>query len=96
MPAPVLGRYREEPLRAADMREDTPGCAGTHRIDVGAMNGRYDDQLINWRGSYAVRSTISAEHELHVQERSSRRRLYRWPGRASPQGSNHPVGSTVR
>ena len=71
-PLEYPGRYREEPLHVRlTLREDTPEYpAGTHRIDVGAMNGRYDDQLIELariiRGE--IENPYPYEHELHVQE----------------------------
>lgn len=71
-PLEYPGRYREEPLHVRlTLREDTPEYpAGTHTVNVGTMNGRYDDQLIELariiRGE--IEDPYSYEHDLHVQE----------------------------
>lgn len=71
-PLEYPGRYGEEPLHVRlTLREDTPEYpAGTHQVEVGVMNGRYDDQLIELariiRGE--IGNPYSYEHELHVQE----------------------------
>jgi predicted dehydrogenase len=71
-PLEYPGRYREEPLHVRlTLREDTPEHpVGTHTIDVGVMNGRYDDQLIELariiRGE--IENPYPYQHELHVQE----------------------------
>ncbi len=71
-PLEYPGRYREEPLHVRlTLREDTPEYpAGTHIVDVGVTNGRYDDQLIELarviRGE--IEDPYSYEHDLNVQE----------------------------
>jgi predicted dehydrogenase len=71
-PLEYPGRYREEPLHVRlTLREDAPAYpAGTHIVNVGVMNGRYDDQLIELariiRGE--IENPYSYEHELRVQE----------------------------
>ena len=71
-PLEYPGRYREEPLHVRlTLREDTPEYpAGTHMVDVGVMNGRYDDQLIELarviRGE--IEDPYTYEHDLTVQE----------------------------
>lgn len=71
-PLECPGRYREEPLHVRlTLREDTPEYpAGTHIVDIGVMNGRYDDQLIELariiRGE--IENPYSYEHDLNVQE----------------------------
>ncbi|MFP4250330.1 MAG: Gfo/Idh/MocA family oxidoreductase [Armatimonadota bacterium] len=71
-PLEYPGRYREEPLRVRlTLREDVPKYpAGTHTVNVGVMNGRYDDQLIELarviRGE--IDNPYSYDHELLVQE----------------------------
>ncbi|MGI5817317.1 MAG: Gfo/Idh/MocA family protein [Armatimonadota bacterium] len=71
-PLEYPGRYRQEPLHVRlTLREGTAGyAAGTRTVNVGVMNGRYDDQLIELariiRGE--IENPYSYEHELHVQE----------------------------
>ena len=71
-PLEYPGRYAEEPLHVRlTMREDCPESpAGTHIVDVGVMNGRYEDQLIELariiRGE--IENPYPYEHELLVQE----------------------------
>jgi predicted dehydrogenase len=71
-PLEYPGRYREEPLRVRlTLREDTSEYpAGTQTVDVGVMNGRYDDQLIELariiRGE--IEDPYSYEHDLNVHE----------------------------
>lgn len=65
-------RYRLDPLHVRlTLLEDQPGyAAGTHQIDVGVMNGRYDEQLTELariiRGEMA--NPYPCEHEFLVQE----------------------------
>jgi predicted dehydrogenase len=71
-PLEYPGRYAEEPLHVRlTLREDCPEYpAGTHIVDVGVMNGRYEDQLIELariiRGE--IENPYPYEHELLVQE----------------------------
>ncbi|NLO04783.1 MAG: Gfo/Idh/MocA family oxidoreductase [candidate division WS1 bacterium] len=64
--------YHRDPLHVRlTLREDTPEYpAGTHIVDVGVMNGRYDAQLIELarviRGD--IENPYSYDHELLVQE----------------------------
>ena len=71
-PLEYPGRYREEPLHVRlTLREDTPEYpAGTHIVDVGVSNGRYDDQLIELARviNGEIEDPYSYEHDLHVQE----------------------------
>jgi hypothetical protein len=53
------------------LREDTPDYpAGTHDINAGVMNGRYDDQLIELARviNGEIDNPYPYEHELLVQE----------------------------
>jgi predicted dehydrogenase len=65
-------RYRLDPLQVRlTLLEDTPDySAGTHIVNVGVMNGRYDDQLIELarviRGK--IDNPYSYDHELLAQE----------------------------
>lgn len=65
-------RYHLDPLHVRlTLREDTPDYpTGTHIVDAGVMNGRYDDQLIEL--ARIIRREIGNpypyEHELLVQE----------------------------
>ncbi|MGI5817092.1 MAG: Gfo/Idh/MocA family protein [Armatimonadota bacterium] len=65
-------RYRLDPLHVRlTLREDTPDYpAGTHVINVGVMNGRYDDQLIELARviNGEIDNPYPYEHELLVQE----------------------------
>ena len=65
-------RYRIDPLHVRlTLLEDQPGyAAGTHVVNVGIMNGRYDEQLTELariiRGEIA--NPYPVEHEFLVQE----------------------------
>jgi hypothetical protein len=53
------------------LREDNPEyTAGTHVVNVGVMNHRYDDQLIELAGviNGEIENPYPYEHELLVQE----------------------------
>lgn len=69
---PPGDRYRLDPLYVRlTLLEDTPEFpAGTHRVDVGVMNGRYEDQLTELarviRGE--IENPYPYEHELLTQE----------------------------
>jgi len=64
--------YRRDSLHVRiTLREDTPEYpAGTHTVDVGVMNGRYDDQLIELARiiNGKIENPYSYEHEFQVQE----------------------------
>lgn len=66
------GCYRLDPLRVRlTVREDNPQyTAGTHIVDVGVMNGRYEDQLIELARviNGEIENPYTYEHELLVQE----------------------------
>ncbi|MFP3904793.1 MAG: Gfo/Idh/MocA family protein, partial [Armatimonadota bacterium] len=68
---PWIG-YREAPLHVRlTLREDTPEYpAGTDTVNVGVMNGRYDDQLIELAGiiNGEIDNPYPYEHDLTVQE----------------------------
>ncbi|HCE44641.1 MAG TPA: gfo/Idh/MocA family oxidoreductase [Lentisphaeria bacterium] len=65
-------RYRLDPLhvRLTLKESNTEFAAGTHVVDVGVLNGRYEEQLIEF--SRIIRGEISnpfpIEHEFLVQE----------------------------
>lgn len=65
-------RYRHDPLQVRlTLKEgNAEYAAGTHRVDVGVMNGRYEEQLIELarilRGE--TRNPYPIEHEYLVQE----------------------------
>ncbi len=65
-------RQRLDPLHVRlTLRESNPEyAAGTHLVDVGAMNGRYEDQLIELarviRGE--IENPYTYDHDLLVQE----------------------------
>jgi predicted dehydrogenase len=65
-------RYRLDPLHVRlTLLEDQPGyAAGTHVVEVGVMNGRYDEQLTEL--ARIIRSEIAnpypVEHEFLIQE----------------------------
>lgn len=65
-------RYRLDPLHVRlTLREDNPEyAAGTHLVDVGVMNGRYDDQLIELARiiNGEIENPYTYEHDLLVQE----------------------------
>ena len=65
-------RYRRDPLHVRlTLREDTAEYpAGTHIIDVGVMNDRYDDQLIELARVIhgEIDNPYPYDHELLVQE----------------------------
>ncbi len=71
-PLEYPGRYREEPLHVRlTLREGVSDYeARTHDVNVGVMNGRYDDQLIELarviRGE--IENPYPYDHELTVQE----------------------------
>ena len=65
-------RYRLDPLHVRlTLREDSPEYpAGTHIVDVGTMNGRYDDQLTELARVVhgEIANPYPYQHELDVQE----------------------------
>ena len=65
-------RYRLDPLSVRlTLLKDRPGyAAGTHIVDVGVMNGRYDEQLIELARIIRreIQNPYPPEHELMVQE----------------------------
>lgn len=65
-------RYHLDPLHVRlTLREDSPEYpAGTHIVDVGTMNGRYDDQLIEFARVIhgEITNPYPYQHELDVQE----------------------------
>ena len=75
-------RYRLDPLhlRLTLLEGNEEFEAGTHIVDVGVMNGRYDNQLIELakiiRGE--MENPYPVNHELIVQE--SLLRASGWPG----------------
>lgn len=91
-PLEYPGRYREEPLHVRlTLREDTPDYpAGTHRVNVGVMNGRYDDQLIELARiiNGEIENPYPYEHELRVQETLLAAAGYtRWETKHADDGS---------
>ncbi|MFO7948052.1 MAG: Gfo/Idh/MocA family oxidoreductase [Armatimonadota bacterium] len=68
---PWIG-YRQAPLHVRlTLREDTPEYpAGTHTVNVGVMNGRYEDQLIELARiiNGEMDNPYPYEHDLAVQE----------------------------
>jgi len=66
------GGYGLDPLHVRlTLLEDNPEHgAGTHIVNVGVMNGRYEDQLIELAGviNGEIENPYSYEHELLVQE----------------------------
>jgi len=66
------GRYQTDPLHVRlTLREDNPEyAAGTHVVDVGVMNDRYDDQLIELARVIdgEIENPYSYAHDLAVQE----------------------------
>lgn len=91
-PLEYPGRYREEPLHVRlTLREDTADYpAGTHRVNVGVMNGRYDDQLIELARiiNGEIENPYPYEHELRVQETLLAAAGYtRWETRHADDGS---------
>lgn len=71
-PLEHAGKFREIPLhlRLTLLEGNEQFEAGTHDVNVGVMNGRYDDQLIEFarviRGE--IENPYSLTHELIVQE----------------------------
>lgn len=65
-------RYGRDPLHVRlTLLEDNPDYpAGTHIVDVGVMNGRYEDQLIELARviNGEIENPYPYEHELLVQE----------------------------
>ena len=65
-------RYRTDPLHVRlTLREDNPDYpAGTHIVDVGVLNGRYDDQLIELARviNGEIENPYTYEHDFTVQE----------------------------
>jgi len=65
-------RYAVDPLHVRlTLLEDTPEYpAGTHLVDVGVMNGRYEDQLIELARviNGEILNPYGYDHELLVQE----------------------------
>ena len=65
-------RYRLDPLhvRLTLIEDNQEYPAGTHIVDVGVMNGRYDDQLIELARIVhgEIENPYTYEHELLVQE----------------------------
>ena len=65
-------RYRLDPLHVRlTLKENNAGfTAGTQIVDVGVLNGRYEEQLMEFsriiRGE--IRNPFPPEHEFHVQE----------------------------
>jgi len=68
---PPPRRYRLESLKVRlTLLESNPEYpAGTHIVDVGCMNGRYEDQLVEFARSIRseVTPTYSYDHDLVVQ-----------------------------
>ena len=66
------GRYREDPLhvRLTLLEDNAEYAAGTHLVNVGAMNGRYEDQLIELARIIhgEIDNPYPYEHELLTQE----------------------------
>jgi predicted dehydrogenase len=71
-PLEYPGRYNVEPLHVRlTLLEDTPEySAGTHIVDVGVMNHRYDDQLIELARiiNGEIEDPYTYEHDYVVQE----------------------------
>ncbi|OIP11715.1 MAG: dehydrogenase [Armatimonadetes bacterium CG2_30_66_41] len=81
-------RYQLDPLHVRlTLLEDTPEYpAGTHLVDVGAMDGRYEDQLIELAQVVhgELENPYSYEHELLTQEVLLAAAGYaQWGGRGS-------------
>ena len=68
----LADRYRLDPLHVRlTLKEGAgPYAAGTHHVDVGVMNGRYEEQLLELariiRGE--IKNPYPVEHEFLVQE----------------------------
>ncbi len=69
---PPADRYRLDPLRLrlTLLEGNEKFEAGTHMVDVGVMNGRYDDQLLEFAGIIRgeMENPYPVNHELIVQE----------------------------
>ncbi|HBC85808.1 MAG TPA: gfo/Idh/MocA family oxidoreductase [Lentisphaeria bacterium] len=65
-------RYRLDPLhvRLTLKEGNTEFAAGTHIVDVGVLNGRYEEQLIEFSRIICgeIRNPFPIEHEFLVQE----------------------------
>jgi predicted dehydrogenase len=65
-------RYRLDPLhvRLTLLENNAEYAAGTHTVNVGAMNGRYEDQLIEFARivNGEIDNPYSYDHELLVHE----------------------------
>ncbi len=66
------GRYDLDPLyvRLTLLEDNAEYAAGTHRVDAGVMNQRYDGQLLEWARVITgeIADPYTYDHDLVVQE----------------------------